>query len=77
MNEHEKQASVPYFVHEGQMARMERIIRVLAALLIVSVALFIVNNVVWMRYTEKQVAEARSGGNHAGILEQSDPGNHS
>ena len=76
MNETEKQATVPYFIHEGQMARMERVIRLLAALLVVSIALFILNNVVWMRYTEKQVAEARQGVSDAGIHEQPDSGDH-
>lgn len=72
----EKQACVPYFVHEGQMARMERIIRILAALLVASIALFIVNNIVWMRYTDKQVKAMRQGGSNAGIFEQSDQGNN-
>ena len=70
----EKQASVPYFIHEGQMARMERIIRRLIVLLVATIALFIVNNVFWMLYTEHQVAEARAdGGSNGGVYQQSDP----
>lgn len=34
MTEMEKQATVPYFVHEGQMARMERIFRLTVCALI-------------------------------------------
>ena len=53
----EKQASVPYFIHEGAMARMERIIKALTktvvAVLLVAIILFIINNVIWMRYTTK------------------------
>ena len=76
MNEIEKQATVPYFVHEGQMARMERIIRMLAALLVACVALFVVNNVIWMRYTSKQVELARGQGvsDAGGVHEQPNPG---
>ena len=76
MTEIEKQATVPYFVHEGQMARMERIIKVLAVLLVACVALFVVNNVIWMRYTQRQVELARQGASDAGVYEQSDPGDH-
>ena len=54
MSENEKLAQVPYFVHEGQMARMERIIRVLAALLVAALIIFVLNNIVWMRYVENQ-----------------------
>lgn len=77
MEEKEMQASVPYFVHEGQMARMERIIRILAALLIASIALFILNNVVWMRYADRQIERTRQEATvNAGVYEQSDQGNH-
>lgn len=70
----EKQASVPYFIHEGQMARMERIIRCLIVLVIVAIVLFIANNVVWMRYAEQQVAEARTNvGSNGGVHQLADP----
>lgn len=71
--EHE-QASVPYFIHEGQMARMERIVKRLIILLVAAIALFIVNNVIWMKYTERQVTEARLEVPNAGVHQQSDSG---
>ena len=70
----EKQASVAYFIHEGQMARMERIIRRLIVLLIVAIVLFIANNVVWMLYAERQVSEARTYvGANGGVHQLADP----
>lgn len=61
MAEEEKQASVPYFIHEGMVSRMERIIRMLTKALIIVVAvvltLFIVNNIVWMKYMNAQMSE--------------------
>ena len=71
-NKEQEQASVPYFIHEGQMARMERIIRILAVLLILTVGLFIVNNVVWMRYTDAQVQQARTEVSNDGVHQQPD-----
>ena len=68
----QEQASVPYFIHEGQMARMERVIRILAVLLILTVALFIVNNVVWMRYTDAQVQQVRTEVSNDGVHQQPD-----
>lgn len=72
----EMQALVPYFIHEGQMARMERIIRILAALLVAALVLFILNNIVWMRYSDREIEAARRGARHAGVYEQSDQGNN-
>ena len=71
-NKEQEQASVPYFIHEGQMARMERVIRILAVLLILTVALFIVNNVVWMRYTDAQVQQVRTEVSNDGVHQQPD-----
>ncbi|MBR5109897.1 MAG: hypothetical protein IK099_06855 [Clostridia bacterium] len=75
-NKEQEQASVPYFIHEGQMARMERIIRILAiilaALMIVTVGLFIVNNVIWMRYTDAQVQLVRTEVSNDGVHQQPD-----
>ena len=77
MTEMEKQATVPYFVHEGQMARMERVIKILAGLLVTAIVLFILNNVVWMKYTDRQVERVRQEVvADAGIHEQSNPGDH-
>ena len=53
----EMQASVPYFVHEGVITRMYRIIRMLALLLVAALVIFVINNVIWMRYVERQRAE--------------------
>ena len=76
MSEEQKQASVPYFVHEGTVARMERIIRILAGLLVASLIIFLLNNLVWMRYTERQKTDAYMEGAHdaAGVHEQPDEG---
>ena len=75
-NKEQEQASVPYFIHEGQMARMERIIRILAiilaALMIMTVGLFIVNNVIWMRYTDAQVQLVRTEVSNDGVHQQPD-----
>jgi len=53
----DKQASVPYFVHEGAMARMERIIKILAWLLVAALIIFVINNIIWMEYVERQRQE--------------------
>lgn len=68
----EKQASVPYFIHEGAMARMERIVKILACLLVASLIIFVVNNVVWMKYVERQRAEYEIAEVQDGVHEQSD-----
>lgn len=78
-SEQEKQAQVPYFVHEAHMARMERIIRRLAITLVVTVAvtliMFIVNNVIWMKYVESEYHQGQGAGTAAEQLyEQPDTG---
>ena len=78
-SEQEKQASVPYFVHEAQMARMERIIRRLFVTIVVTVAvtliMFIVNNVIWMRYVESEYHQGQGAGTTVEQLyEQPDQG---
>ena len=64
--EQEKQANVPYFVHEAQMARMERIIKRLFITIVVTVAvtliMFIVNNVIWMKYVESEYHQGQGAG---------------
>ena len=45
-----EQVQVPYIVHEGSMARMERTIKRLFILLIVSVAITLVTNLAWLYY---------------------------
>ncbi len=73
--EQEQQASVPYFIHEGQMARMERIFRIvsvafLIALAIVTTAL-VINDNHWRDYCnnieERYAAEGQS---HDGVYQQ-------
>ena len=70
--EEEKQAVVPYFIHEGQMARMERITKrltvTIVAVLAVALIMFVINNVIWLRYV-KEVS-------NAGVYEQSDTVDH-
>lgn len=78
-SEQEKQASVPYFVHEAHMARMERIIRRLAVTLVVTVAvtlvMFIINNVIWMKYVESRYEQDQGAGTTVEQLnEQPDQG---
>jgi len=52
--EEEKQAAVPYFVHEGTMARMERVFKItviaLVAALAVAVCSLIANDIMWRQY---------------------------
>ena len=76
MSEEERQATVPYFVHEGVMARMERIFRITVGALIlalaVSVISFVVNDSLWRSYCQK-IEERYANGNDAGIHEQPDP----
>lgn len=80
MTEMEKQATVPYFVHEGQMARMERIFRLTVCALItalaVSVISFVINDTMWRKYCSTIEQKYRVEGNNAGIHEQSNPGDH-
>ncbi len=40
--------NVPYIVFEGEMARHERIIKRLATLLILTIALLFVSNIAWL-----------------------------
>ena len=78
MDEKEKQASVPYFIHEGQMARMERIIHKLSltivAVLAVALILFVVNNVIWLHYVERTQTHEQVEVADAGVYEQPDTG---
>lgn len=48
-HEHDKK-SVPYIVHEGDMARMERNNKRLWVLCIVMFLAFVISNGLWMRY---------------------------
>lgn len=48
--ENSKQEPVAYIVHEGIMARMERIIKRLWIALIVTIVLLVVSNIGWLVY---------------------------
>ena len=68
----DNKASVPYFIHEGAMARMERIIRILAGLLVAALIIFVINNIVWMKYVEKQLTETAIEVVADGVYQQPD-----
>lgn len=81
MDENEKHASVPYFVHEGQMARMERIIHKLSTTIIlvlaVALVMFVVNNVIWLNYVRNNKATDKTEiteVSDAGVYQQPDQG---
>lgn len=78
MEEKEKQASVSFFVYEGSMARMERVLRLvclvfLVALIAVSSAL-VINDNGWRKYCkdmeERHITEVQN----AGVYQQPDQG---
>lgn len=46
----ENQFTVPYIVHEGEMARMERQLKRLWIVLIVAIALLAITNIAWLWY---------------------------
>jgi len=92
MQNNEKQASVPYFIHEGDMARMdmamERMKKALATVcitLVIVVLLFVagytVNNLKWMEYTERMqqnqgVEDVVDAEKTSGIYQHGDQADH-
>ena len=58
MNPEERTAQIPYFAHEGMMARQERTIRRLTVALIVTIVLIFASNVVWLIYMSGYDVEA-------------------
>ena len=75
MQENEKQASVPYFIHEGDMARMDMAmdkmkyaLRTVCLTLVLVVLLFVVaytiNNNNWLKYVERMQTEVTDAGIH-------------
>ena len=62
------------------MARMERIIKCLAATVIsvlaVALIMFVINNVIWLRYVERNNTQATEAVTDAGIHQQPDAGDH-
>lgn len=79
---------VPYIVHEGSVARLERIIKRLTLALIIAILLIFVSNAVWLYYwnqfdylgeTKTVTVDSTSGianyiGNNGDILNGSDSG---
>ena len=66
----EEQKNVPYFIHEGIMARDERIIKRLIIALIITIGLLFLSNMVWLYWwnqyeyvTEDIDLISRDGGN--------------
>ena len=81
MSENEKQASVPYFVHEGTVARMERMFRLTVCALVIALSVcvisFVVNDTRWRAYCDTLDARYQTvieEVQHAGVLEQPDQG---
>jgi len=70
----EKQASVPYFIHEGTMARMERVFKMtviaLVVALAVAVASLVINDALWRKYCA--ALEAKYTEVQDGVYQQSD-----
>lgn len=50
MNENDRPESVPYIVHEGSMARMERALKRTTIALIVAIVLLFASNIAWLIY---------------------------
>lgn len=67
-NKYSEESFVPYIVHEGIMARVERIIRRLWVLIIILIALLFGTNAAWIYYesqfeTETTVTQESPCGN--------------
>lgn len=56
--EERENTSVPYFVHEGMLARMERTIKRLWVLCIVLIVLFVGTNAGWIWYESQYMDES-------------------
>lgn len=75
----EKEKNVPYFIHEGMMARDERTIKRLIIALMITVGLLFLSNMAWLYYwnqyeyvTEDIDLISRDGGNASFIGENGD-----
>lgn len=53
--ENKEQAMIPYFVHEGDMARLERTVKRLWILCIIIFAALVVTNAGWIWYESQYV----------------------
>jgi len=78
MSENEKQANVPYFIHEGTMARMERVFKMtviaLVVALAVAVASFVINDSLWRKYCAALEARYQITEVQDGVYQQPDEG---
>ena len=75
----EEQKNVPYFIHEGMMARDERTIKRLILALMITVALLVISNMAWLyvwqqyEYVEENIdLVSRDGGNANYIWDDGD-----
>lgn len=50
MDENDRPESVPYIVHEGAMARMERALKRTTIALVVAIVLLFASNIAWLVY---------------------------
>jgi hypothetical protein len=81
MSENEKQATVPYFVHEGMVARMERMFRITVCALVIALAVcvvsLVVNDTLWRKHCATLDARYQTvieEVQNAGVHEQPDTG---
>ena len=81
MSENEKQATVPYFVHEGMVARMERMFRITVCALVIALAVcvvsLVVNDTLWREHCATLDARYQTvieEVQNAGVYEQPDSG---
>lgn len=74
----EKQANVPYFVHEGVVTRMYKMFKLtvisLALALAVTVTAFVVNDCLWRKYCSEIEARYQTEVTDAGVYEQPNSG---
>lgn len=75
----EKKTNIPYFVHEGEMARAERHIKRLWIALIVAILIAFVSNIAWLiydaQYDKTSYEQDGAGINNFNIGEQGDLNN--
>lgn len=73
-NENKEMVTIPYFVHEGMMARWERNFKVVLAMLIGTILLLFATNMVWVYYwsqfdiSNEEIKVDSSGGGDANYI---------
>lgn len=55
--EHDINETIPYFIHEGDMARAERTIKRLFVLCIILIAVAVFSNLAWIHYENQFIDE--------------------